>query len=181
MRRAGYAIFGVGMLVGCFFLVEVPDAVDWSRFGPALAVALLGIGIARLGGSAAEPGEELMDIGRLREALRSLIAAIEVRPLETSELPGYIDDTLMPHVAVFVEGRETIQRAFGIDAYASVMDRFARAERAMNRAWAASADGYGAEAHRALEAAGRGFSYAQDIMAELSADAPAPDALRVRA
>ena len=39
---------------------------------------------------------------------------------------------------------------FGLEAYARVMTRFASAERNINRAWSASADGYRDEVVRCL-------------------------------
>lgn len=55
----------------------------------------------------------------------------------------------------FVELRPSIVAALGMGGFARVMDPFAAAERAFNRAWSAAADGYPSESeeslHRGLE------------------------------
>jgi hypothetical protein len=50
----------------------------------------------------------------------------------------------------FVEMRPVIVAAVGMSGYARVMDAFAAAERAFNRAWSAAADGYPQEAEESL-------------------------------
>lgn len=50
----------------------------------------------------------------------------------------------------FVEMRPVIVAAVGMSGYARVMDAFASAERAFNRAWSAAADGYPLEAEESL-------------------------------
>jgi hypothetical protein len=53
-----------------------------------------------------------------------------------------IDDRLALDLATFVNARETMIHIHGLQAYADVMTQFAAAERSINRAWSASADGY---------------------------------------
>jgi len=166
VRPLGLALFGLGMLAGCYFLVEVPDTVRWEALGPSLVVAGLGVAVMRLSGGRAEAAEVTQQgVKRAQEALVELREAMRARSGQA--LPDYIDHTLMPALDAFVEARESIQRAHGLDAYASVMDRFAQGERALNRAWAAGADGYKQEAERSFAVALRRFDDASETLAGL--------------
>ncbi len=163
MRGFGLALFGLGMLAGCYFLVEVPDRVRWEALGPSLAVAGVGLVVMRVSGGPSE-GAEVTQQGlkRAQDALVELRASMRARTKEA--LPDYIDGTLMPALDAFVEAREAIQRAHGLDAYASVMDCFARGERALNRAWSAGADGYIQEAERSFAVALGRFDQASETL-----------------
>lgn len=57
-------------------------------------------------------------------------------------------------VSAFADARPQIQRRLGIAGYAQVMDRFAAAERQLNRAWSAAADEVTHEAEACLANAG---------------------------
>ena len=48
-------------------------------------------------------------------------------------------------LVIFVDNRESIGHAFGLQAYADVMTQFATGERYLNRCWSASTDGYADE------------------------------------
>ena len=53
-----------------------------------------------------------------------------------------IDAELMEDIDTFVEARESMIPKLGMQRYADIMSPFANAERLLNRAWSASADGY---------------------------------------
>jgi hypothetical protein len=53
-----------------------------------------------------------------------------------------IDELFAEDLATFVEARESLSHIHGLQVYADVMSHFASAERYLNRAWSASADGY---------------------------------------
>ncbi|MEM6370585.1 MAG: hypothetical protein AAF851_19985 [Myxococcota bacterium] len=152
MKLVGLVLFGVGMLAGAYFLVEVPDLVRWEALGPSLGVAGLGVLAMRLAGGESEAAEVTQQgLQRAKDALVQLRRQMRARSEEA--IPDYIDRALMPSLDAFVEARESIQRAHGLDAYAAVMDRFAQGERALNRSWAAGADGYAHESERSFAVA----------------------------
>jgi hypothetical protein len=64
-----------------------------------------------------------------------------------------IDEGPVHDLRAFADGRETIIDACGLEVYAAVMSEFATAERTINRAWSASADGYVDEVWLCLERA----------------------------
>jgi len=61
-----------------------------------------------------------------------------------------LDDVRARYFEPFVDQRPTIVSAVGMSGYARVMDSFAGAERAFNRAWSAAADNYPSEAEECL-------------------------------
>jgi len=64
-----------------------------------------------------------------------------------------LGDALRDMVPVVVEARDRLVARMGLGAYATFMDVFAAAERSMNRAWSAAADGVVAESVDSLERA----------------------------
>ena len=75
------------------------------------------------------------------------------KTLDVYEIKDRIDEQLAPELASFADAREAMIPSFGMQGYADVMTRFAGAERMINRAWSASADGYIDEVWKCLERA----------------------------
>ena len=61
------------------------------------------------------------------------------------------------------DARESMQHAFGIQAYADIMSAFAAGERYLNRVWSASADGYVDEVNAYLHKASEQFNEALEL------------------
>ena len=74
---------------------------------------------------------------------------------------GEIQALLMP---AFIDARPRLVAAFGMAGYARLMDVYAAAERALNRAWSAAADGDEPEAIHSLE---RGLALLEEASARL--------------
>ena len=70
----------------------------------------------------------------------------------------------MADLDVFVDNRESISHAFGLQAYADVMSAFATGERYLNRCWSASTDGYVDEVHAYLGRAHAQFDEALALL-----------------
>ena len=94
---------------------------------------------------------------RAVEKVREVIAGLRER------LPGLADDAARcqaivtelsavqsTYVPAFVEARPDLIRQHGLAGFAELMDRFAAAERQVNRAWSAAADGVYEEAGECL-------------------------------
>ena len=62
-----------------------------------------------------------------------------------------LDTIQQTHLAAFVNARAELIGRYGIAGYARIMDAFAAAERTLNRAWSAAADGVLPAAIEALE------------------------------
>ncbi len=69
------------------------------------------------------------------------------------EVHQIIDSKLMDDINNFVAARETLIHTFSMQDYANLMTEFSIAERNINRAWSASADGYVDEVWLSLERA----------------------------
>ena len=70
----------------------------------------------------------------------------------------------MADLDIFVENRESIGHAFGLQSYADVMTHFATAERYLNRCWSASSDGYTDEVNTYLARAKDQFTQALELL-----------------
>ena len=77
-----------------------------------------------------------------------------------------IDEELTSRLTGFVEARESLIPLYGLQAYAELMTEFAGAERNINRAWSASADGYIDEVWICLTEAQRQMDGARALLAE---------------
>ena len=64
-----------------------------------------------------------------------------------------IDDECVEPLADFANARQALVKRFGMTIYADVMTEFASAERFLNRAWSAAADGYVDEVEDCLDRA----------------------------
>lgn len=69
----------------------------------------------------------------------------------------------------FVEARESIAHACGMQAYAEIMSHFAAGERYLNRVWSCAADGYIDEAHTFVSRSYRQFEEARAKLRALQA------------
>ena len=77
---------------------------------------------------------------RLIENINTLSRDTETIP--PSQIVKRIDDVLADDFRIIADGRDSITKEYGLDVFADVMTQFAAGERAINRAWSASADGY---------------------------------------
>jgi hypothetical protein len=103
-----------------------------SRRGVATAVA---------SGAAELPEKALL---AMRATVGGLVRDVPVLPADAERL-GVIRDRIgelqRTHMPAFVEARPLLVARLGLGSYAELMDRYAAAERQLNRAWSAAADG----------------------------------------
>jgi hypothetical protein len=164
----GQFLLWAGFLSGAFATVyqikSEPDewaTINWPWFLGSIAVGVVGIAIFRSGrkASATQVEKAQADYATLKPAIERLslsVAAIrnDLSELAPSEIPKRIDDQCAEDFNTFAEARESIIGEKGMADFANVMTQFAAAERAVNRAWSAGADGYLDEAESCLERAG---------------------------
>lgn len=90
--------------------------------------------------------EARVELDALVQRLHGLSEADQLAAI--LERIGHVQRT---HFAAFVDDRPVITARFGVGGYARIMDRFAAAERVLNRAWSAAADRVLAEARLCLD------------------------------
>jgi hypothetical protein len=161
MKKIGFALMSLGFLAGALFLVRHPGYVEWLPYGVSFAVTAVGATLLRLS-QTRESGETekvSADMATIQTSLGSLVD--KVKQLNADDRSGdklfdvckRIDAECMDPINDFVEAREAMIAKHGLTTYAEMMDSFALGERALNRAWCASADGYIDEVNRCLDRA----------------------------
>jgi len=156
------AVFLAGCLAGAFFLVERPDEVQWTPFGAAVALALVGIALMRLAPAPSRSGGDAAH-AEIAPALAALVAWSRA-PVVDAELTRQIDREVRPHLRRIEDGLGELHDRLGAQRYASFMDAYARGERALNRVWSAAADGYLEEARSQLVTAHAALARATDLL-----------------
>ncbi len=160
-KTIGMVLMSAGFLGGSLVLVQHPGSVSWGPYAGAFILTAIGAAMLRGAQSAASGETEKVatDIETIRRSLGDLVA--KVTALNAADRTGEkvfdvckrIDAECMDPINDFVEAREAMIQRFGLTEYASMMDSFALGERALNRAWCASADGYIDEVNTCLERA----------------------------
>ena len=85
--------------------------------------------------------------------LRKDLPGLPDEPARLHAIMGRLEHAQRSHVADFIDARQRLIGRHGLGGYAMIMDRFAAAERQINRAWSAAADGVYDEAETCLKAA----------------------------
>jgi hypothetical protein len=143
-------LLAVGFLCGSFVSVLTEqNLVDWRWFVPALATAIVGVGLARAGTrqETRHEGQLTANVDVLHSSIDRIVENMarldaEKDGLHPFDVHGRIDELFPADLAAFVEARESIGHVYGLQAYAEVMNEFAAGERYLNRVWSASVDCY---------------------------------------
>ena len=161
MKLFGGIILTAGFLAGAYFSVSEVASVQWTYYGVCAGVMVLGMLLLQAARRAEleQAGDKhASDIAVLQQSLASLterVRGFEARDGDDDQLEVYtrIDDELMEDINAFVDARESMIPKLGMQRYADIMSPFANAERLINRAWSASADGYVDEVRLCLRSA----------------------------
>lgn len=171
MKRLGYILITIGFLVGSYYSVIHTEQVRWSFVIPGLLVGLVGVALIQLSirGQRQAVDAVRTNIGKLEESLARIVENITQFDADKESINVYdvhdrIDQLFMSDLDTFVENRESMGHAFGLQSYADVMTHFATAERYLNRCWSASADGYIDEVHTYLTRAKNQFTLALELL-----------------
>lgn len=148
--------------------------VPWARYAGWMAVGCVGVVMLRLSRAADWKSSEQTEaeFSTLTESLSVLLNGVgELRGICATQSPKavvkYIDEQLAEPFSDFADARNALVKRFGLEGFADVMTQFASAERFVNRAWSASADGYRGEAEASLERAQGHLQRADALMSEL--------------
>lgn len=148
-KHIGYVLIGLGFLAGAWFGVADVEGVNWWGAVPSLLVGLAGVAVVQLQQRADRSGSDTVraSLELIDASLERICANIAELDAGKSKLDVYtvharIDALFMADLDTFVDNRERISHAYGLQAYADVMSAFATGERYLNRCWSASTDGY---------------------------------------
>ena len=171
MKSLGYILITIGFLVSSYFSVIHAEQVQWSIVVPGLLVGLAGVAMVQLSirGQSKAVDAVRTNLDKLEGSLQRIVENITQLNASKESINVYdvhdrIDELFMVDLDTFVENRESIGHAFGLQAYADVMTHFATAERYLNRCWSASADGYIDEVHTYLTRAENQFTLALELL-----------------
>lgn len=160
-RKIGLALLWTGFFAAAFVSVRQLDrvkpdppsdawkAIEWPYYLAAMAAGVAGVVMLRATARRAPgaDGKAATDLATLRSSLASVNQRLdrvfeERSALDVYEIAPRIDRDLTEDLGNFADARETMIPVVGLQSYADIMSRFAAGERAVNRAWCASADGY---------------------------------------
>lgn len=125
-----------------------------SKALAAAAAAKPGGPSATTGAAVALSPAQLIDA--MRADLESLRGKLLATPAQRDRLAAIVADIghmQQTHIAAFLNARPELTARLGLGGYARLMDAFAAAERAINRAWSAAADEVESEANACLDRA----------------------------
>ena len=163
-----FAANGLGFLIGILLIVI---GATMSRIAIRQEV-LSGDGGDSSSGGAIDFGEMLQEI-RLSVAAHAeeMKTIHEATPEDHQRIVAFIDDTKLEKIEMMVEARTLLEVKYGVAGYASVFGPFSRAERYLNRCWAALVDAHWPEAQKSMETASGAFADAKEALDSLISSA----------
>ena len=163
-----------GALASVFQVKSIPnewDTINWPWFIASIVVGVIGIAIFRAGRKSSSNQVEKIqaEFKTLRPTIDRLANSVanlrkDLPNLAPTQITAQIDSTCADDFGAFVEARESIIGEKGLPEYANIMTQFAAAERAVNRAWSAGADGYVDEVESCLERASLLLENAKELL-----------------
>ena len=129
----------------------------WYFIGSVILLTLCGLGQRALanGGmlkkGAADPVDTLAAAIAELKSVRDAVLAMQSDKARMAEIIERVGELQQTHLAAFPEAREVMVARGGLGKYADVTDAFAGAERKVNRAWSAAANGDLGESFENLE------------------------------
>jgi hypothetical protein len=173
-NRIGLFLITLSFLTAAYVSVLDSALVDWQLFLPAILLGVVGIGFVQLAKRkrAGETDRIASNLSVIEESLQNLVRLVSDLDARKTEIHTYdmrhqIDELLLDDLDRFVNSRESITHAYGLQAYADVMSHFAGGERYLNRVWSASSDGYIDEVSAYLTKAHEQFEIALGRVIEL--------------
>ncbi|MHC4640152.1 MAG: hypothetical protein ACYS32_00805 [Planctomycetota bacterium] len=174
MKKLGYIIITIAFLTGALVAVLDELNVQWSYFSGAIILGVVGIIFVRLHELKSSRSDKRVSMN-LQDIKTSLIRIVEniihlnaqKQSINAYDMRHRIDELFSEDLTTFIEARESLAHAYGLQVYANVMSHFASGERYLNRVWSASADGYIDEITAYLDKAEVQFAEALDNIRQL--------------
>ncbi len=182
MRVIGQILMWSGFLGGAFCAVlrtGPPEGaasgsgwstIPWGWYLTSVGVGVVGVVLLRLV-AAKDKQDDGMTESEYSTVQRSLedVSAVVARLCSQSvsdprTIVNAIDDECVEPLAEFANARQALVKRFGMTIYADVMTEFASAERFLNRAWSAAADGYVDEVEDCLDRANSHLASTRQII-----------------
>ena len=149
MKKLGYLLIAIGFLAGSLIAVVDKTIVNWIHFIPALAIGIAGVIVVKIHDYKHSRSEEKLTghLSDIENSLANILKNINNFCTENETLDPYkvhnrIDELFAEDMNTFIDARTAIGHIYGLQEYADMMSYFASGERALNRAWSASTDGY---------------------------------------
>lgn len=169
MKTLGIILTIGGFVAGALFAVLRVDSVAWLPYVLALMAGMVGLIMVKLTHNAGARDEHRVagNLDTLQASLDNISTRLDELAGRRDKVPAHefrfeIDRWFREDLDRFAEARESMQHAFGLQAYADIMSAFAAGERYLNRVWTASADGYIDEIMTYLDKAHRQFREARE-------------------
>lgn len=178
MRPAtGTVTFTIGIIVAVCGAAKLPaegdrypDTIQVAIFGLLIAIAGLEVWYGRLSQDRAlENVADDNDTKSPTVLLGHIIASIDefesqIESAEPESLTEHVDQLLTDYVLPFIDARQKVIDRLGIKSAAEILVTAAFAERMLNRAWSAAADGYLAEAQSAYDDSAAAFRQTEQLL-----------------
>ena len=185
MKRVGFALFAIGMLIGISSAAKMP--AEGQSWPDTIGVFLTGAVMAAIGVALWR-----MDVRkRLRDGVRAAAADDKTNPavllehavapvkslgkeldsLSEKQVMERIDTILESYIVPFAEARRSVVDGFGMGQGVDILFRVAFAERMFNRVWSAASDGHIEEARASFREAADALVEVQRLMQQRQADA----------
>jgi len=174
MKKTGFILIAIGFLLGSVISVTDAVIVNWVNYSIAFLVCLTGVAIIRYANarhtkSDMAIAENMQNVRISIENIDKNMKILQERSLNINvyDILKVIDELFPDEINTFVESRKSIAYAYGLQAYADVMNHFAAGERYLNRVWSTSADGYIDEANIYIEKSGEQFKKAKELLEDI--------------
>jgi hypothetical protein len=184
MRALGHLWLWVGFLAAAFcsvYQLEVADqkwaTIPWGWYTFAMCLGIAGVAVLRHAKQQdhADDAQTEAEYSVIQRSLAEVAATVEEMSCQTDHVPSEvvrrIDDQCAEPLSDFADSRQALVKRFGLGMYAEVMTEFAAAERYINRAWSAAADGYVDEVKASLVRANRHLQEAKALLSTAESQA----------
>ncbi|MFG0286380.1 MAG: hypothetical protein ACF8R7_18355 [Phycisphaerales bacterium JB039] len=174
VERVHVKEFGVGLWPhNWLFALALGGLFAGSMLMRAAGRKAAAAGLAPVDGRAVMSPRDLVASAKAAvESLRSELAGVADGRQRTHLIIERLDATRKAHLTPFVDSRVELVGSLGLAGYARIMDIFSAAERQVNRAWSAAADGALNESEACLERASDLLSGTISLLNELQGAAP---------
>jgi hypothetical protein len=151
------------------------QTIPWAVYAGSMAVGIVGVVLLRASAKAEVRHTERVEgefdtLTSNLAVLRSNVAELrgQLEQINPHDIVSYIDENCVEPFGAFADARNALVQRFGLNGFADVMTQFASAERFVNRAWSAAADGYVNEASDSLQRAENHLHQASQLMDQFS-------------
>ena len=146
------------------------STIPWLWYLLSVTGGVVGVILLRVAASKDKQDDgvtefEYSTVQRSLEEVSSVVARMCSQAVSDPRVVvSVIDNECLEPLADFANARQALVKRFGMTIYADVMTEFASAERFLNRAWSAAADGYVDEVEDCLDRANSHLANTREII-----------------